>query len=199
MSVDADWLSHARAAVDRAISILVEQFLTDPYMHRVEHSLHAALYRLLKDQPTLAGPVPLQFGEQTQLVHKEWPETIARQLHGAEGPRGSFDLAVLAPSQLKETRLEQFRTGRVDAPIVIEIGLNYGYDHLRQDAEKLRHSNVRAPYLLHLSCIAAGDSSKTEDLACSATEPLRVAYVHHDPKTNTRRVKRLGYAAVSVC
>ena len=70
----------------------------------------------------------------TQLIHKEWPEARPRKKPDltADRRRGSFDLVVLAPSQLRRTALEQFRVGRIDAPIVIELGLNYGRQHLGQ-------------------------------------------------------------------
>ena len=75
------------------------------------------------------------------LIHKEWPETVP----GREvDRRGLFDLAVLAPSQPAQASIEQFRQGRIHAPIVVEVGLDYGRAHLEQDLEKLRNSEV--PY-----------------------------------------------------
>lgn len=113
------------------------------------------------------------------------------------GPRGLFDIAVLAPSQLGSATIEQFRGGHVDAPIAIEVGLDYGFEHLLQDRDKLLHSHVPVPYLLHLSRVAVTDRDRTEDLLRSAPAPLRTAYVHLDPKTGERRVKHLADGDVS--
>jgi hypothetical protein len=78
----------------------------------------------------------------TQLIHKEWPEARPRKKPDlvADRRRGSFDLVVLAPSQLQRTALEQFIVGRINAPIVIEPGLNYGKQHLTGDRHKLANS-----------------------------------------------------------
>ncbi len=189
--VSQDWLNDASAAVERTITTAVEQFIQDPYLHRVEHSLHAELYRLLKQEPILAQPARLRTGELTQLVHKEWPETHPRQKEGAFGPRGLFDLAVLAPVQVQRASLEQFRSGRVAAPIVIEVGLDYGLRHLQQDQAKVLNSRVRAPYLLHLSRVAVIDAPAVEALVESPEPVIKAAYVHHNPRTGTVTYKHL--------
>ena len=189
---DDPWVAQAQAAVDRAITSLVRQFCDDPYLHRVEHSLHARLHGLLSNAPELAGVVPLgSTGFRTQLVHKEWPETVARTLGADPRPRGNFDLAVLSPDQLRQASLDQFRAGRIDPPIAIEVGLDYGLSHLTQDADKLRHSQVPVPYVLHLSRIPMTDQDETERLVCAASRPLRTAYAHVDHRTGNRRVKHL--------
>jgi len=76
-----EWLEGARVATERVLRTVVEEFLQHPYLHRVEQSLHAWLFSLLIQQPELSAGVTLSTGEQTQLVHKEWPETIP----GVEG------------------------------------------------------------------------------------------------------------------
>ena len=82
----------------------------------------------------------------TQLVHKEWPETVART-----GRRGNFDLAVLSPALLRGCpSIRAFREGHLHAPIVIEIGLDYDAEHLAIDAKKLLHSKPKYGYLIHL-------------------------------------------------
>ncbi len=196
---DHPWVVKAQAAVDRAITLLVRQFCEDPYLHRVEHSLHALLHRLLHSEPELADVIPLGgTGFNTQLVHKEWPETVART-HGTDvRPRGNFDLAVLSPDQLRQATLDQFRSGRIDAPIAIEVGLDYGLSHLAQDADKLRHSRVLVPYVLHLSRIPMTDQDEIERLVCAASSPLHAAYAHVDPKTGARRVKHLTDTGVTL-
>jgi hypothetical protein len=77
----------------------------------------------------------------TQLLHKEWPEFIPRKKAGEPMRalrRGSFDLAVLAPSQLRAATLKQVEDGPIDAPIVIELGLDYGPVHLQGDLDSSR-------------------------------------------------------------
>lgn len=139
----------------------------------------------------------LKTGQPTQLVHKEWPETRADLSPGSSGKRGAFDLAVLAPGRIAKAHLDQFRQGRLAAPFVIEVGLDYGLWHLEQDAQKLLHSGVEAPYLLHLSRAPVHDVGAVEKYLEHIPAPLRVAYVHHDPRTATTTYKRLSDPALS--
>lgn len=178
---EMQWLSAAKSAVECALDEVVEIFTATPWMHRVEHSIHAELYRLLKSQPALHGEYQLGSGELTQLVHKEWPETVADMASGASGRRGSFDLAVLSPDAVARADREQFHQGRIAAAIVIEVGLDYPLWHLRQDAEKLIASDVPAPYLLHLSRLPDRDVATLRTYVENPPAPLRVAYVHHEP------------------
>jgi len=143
-----DWLPGARAVVERAINCLLTEFLSAPYLHRVEHSMHAYLYQILVRDSLLSVRVPIGTGlAECQLVHKEWPETIARE----GNRRGSFDLAVLSPELLKGcASLKTFREGRLVAPIVIEMGLDYDAEHLAGDAKKLINSRPKYGYLIHL-------------------------------------------------
>jgi hypothetical protein len=143
-----DWLRQAVSMVEESLDGLLREFLSDPYAHRVEHSLHARLFTILTAHPHLQTRIPLIGGRFfSQPVHKEWPETIPRP----ETKRGNFDLAVLPPSVLGNAGTGNFRKGRVVAPIVIEIGLDYGAAHLADDQDKLLHSKVRHGYLLHLT------------------------------------------------
>ena len=191
----ADWLPGAVTAVERALDALVLEFVEHPYLHRVEHSLHAHLFRMLIDDPALAGTHQLATGQRTQLLHKEWPETVP----GAPGsPRGLFDLAVLAPTQVGAATLLQFRTGRIDAPVVVEAGLDYGREHLVQDVDKLINSEVPAPYLLHLSRLAERDQDDIERILCSLPTPLRAAYAVVDPVTGAARFKLVGQDRIQV-
>lgn len=196
--VDGEWVRAATLSVDQAMDELVERFLVDPYLHRVEHSLHAELFRLLKDRGPLNEETRLATGESVQLVHKEWPETLPRLVRGVPPRRGLFDLVVLSPPQLRAATLDQFRAGRIAAPIVIEVGLDYGFPHLEQDKVKLVTSKVAFPYLLHLSRIAVRDNGPAEELVEAPPENFRVAYAHHDPQTKTTRVKRVAESVVTV-
>jgi len=146
---DDRWLPQARTLVEQSIDHLLEEFLRLPYLHRVEHSIHAQLFHIMMGHPLLAQRVPLGNDlAKTQLVHKEWPESIARQ----EGNRrGSFDLAVLSPNLLRGCpSIEAFRHGHLHAPIVIEMGLDYNARHLAEDALKLVNSRPKHAYLIHL-------------------------------------------------
>lgn len=196
---DDAWVARAHEATDRAITALVNQFCKDPYLHRVEHSLHTLLHSLLTTEPDLQDVVRIGASDySTQLVHKEWPATISQGTSDQPRPRGNFDMAVLAPDQIRSASLEQFRQGRVDAPIAVEVGLNYGLAHLEKDHHKLRHSQVQVPYLLHLSRINVTDQDATERFLCTMGSPFRTAYVHVDPTTGSRRVKHLADTHVSV-
>jgi hypothetical protein len=55
----------------------------------------------------------------TQLIHKEWPETVPRE--GKNG-RGNFDLAILSPNQLAGAQRWQFDGGHIEAAFVTTIG-----------------------------------------------------------------------------
>jgi hypothetical protein len=47
--------------------------------------------------------------------------------------------------------METFRRGRLAAPIVIEMGLDYDAAHLAKDAQKLLDSRIFRGYVVHLS------------------------------------------------
>ncbi len=192
---DDPWVVSAQAAVDRAMTELVEIFLEDPYLHRVEHSLHTLLHSLLKQQPELEDVVPLATTpHRTQLVHKEWPEIIPDP--GAK--RGNFDIGILSPTQVRGATLQQFRAGRIAPPLAIEVGLDYDLEpHLRNDAKKLLQSQVPVPYLLHLSRMRVTNQAATEHFLCAPDGALRTAYVHVDPATGARRYKHVGDSSIS--
>jgi hypothetical protein len=141
------WEAEAVASVEEAIDQLVTDFCRTPYLHRVEHSIHCELFRLLKAYPLLADTYPL--GSFTsQCVHKEWPETVVRPEKGNR--RGNFDMAILAPKVLASATIDEFDTGRLQPLIAIEIGLNYSLKHLQDDAAKLVNSRLAHSYLIHL-------------------------------------------------
>lgn len=172
---DDVWLSRARLVVELAIDQLVLEFLERPYLHRVEHSLHTRLATVLTAQPLLGHLVPI--GDRlgiTQLIHKEWPETLPREEKGNR--RGNFDLAVLSPGILRQCpSLLHFRQGRLAAPLVIEMGLDYDYAHLNGDHAKLLNSCVPHGYLVHLAREAPRDS-RAEQLILEPQGNIRTAY-----------------------
>lgn len=145
-------------------------------MHRVEHSLHVRLYDILSGVGGFGQSCTFDHGRhQTMMIHKEWPETVPRP---KKKGRGNFDLAILAPNQLSEATLPQFVGGHIEAAIVIEVGLNYGYSHLENDYKKLVSSGVRAGYLVDLRRIGRPDS-RSHHLVENLKTPIRAAYAHH--------------------
>lgn len=191
------WVSNAVPLVEDAIDSLVDRFVSAPYLHRVEHSFHAELIFELRRHGKLRACVEIGTSGLTQLIHKEWPETVVRSGRGKTVERrGLFDIVVLAPVQFEKVTLEQFLQGRIEPPIVIEVGLDYGLKHLEGDICKLLTSNVQHPYLIHLSRIGPRDKEVEDRIngiaACASR--LRVAYVHHG--TGSVAVKRLNDTAV---
>ena len=134
--------------VEQAIDRLIQEFIVSPYLHRVESSLHAQLFHMMMSYPELAHPVRVgDFPIETQLVHNEWPESVARE----GNRRGNFDFAVLSKRLLQTCpSIKAFRQGNLQAPIVIEIGLDYPAEHLAADVLKLRNSKPKQGYVIHL-------------------------------------------------
>jgi hypothetical protein len=180
------WTQQAIWHVEHALDQLVHEFLEFPYLHRVEHSLHAKFFSMLTCQMHFAQFYPLAGGKvQTQTVHKEWPETIARDAQ----KRGNFDIAIVAPAQLAVASLQDFREGRIAAPIVIEMGLDYDAAHLAADEEKLVNSAVPHPYLVHLMRRCCSDE-RTDRILFQPTGNIRSVYV--GATKNKRFYKLLG-------
>lgn len=136
--------------VELSINQLVDEFVANPYLHRVEHSLHAHLYHIMKQHLELSQIVEMKNGYKTQLIHKEYPETNA-----SKAPRrGSFDMAILNPKDISDCdNLDKFKKGHIEPFIVIEMGLNYpeGYQrkHFSKDIKKMQQSKVQHGYIIH--------------------------------------------------
>jgi len=194
------WVSDAVPLVEDAIGSLVDRFVKAPYLHRVEHSFHAELISELRRHDQLRACVEIgASGLTTQLIHKEWPETVVRVGRGRTVERrGLFDIVVLAPAQFEKVTLEQFLQGRIEPPIVIEVGLDYGLKHIEGDIDKFLTSDVQHPYLIHLSRIGprvGAVEDRINGIAISAPR-LQVAYVHRE--LGSVAVKRLNDSAVSL-
>jgi hypothetical protein len=139
-AVGDGWVAEAVKAVEASITRLIDEFVDHPFIHRVEHSLHIRFAQLLGEWEHLRGLYPIgASGFRTQLIHKEWPEARPRRREGTEDARrrGNVDLAILTPAQLAQASLDQFIDGRISAPIVIELGLDYTDKHLTEDLGKL--------------------------------------------------------------
>ncbi|MGO9466141.1 MAG: hypothetical protein ACLQIB_02690 [Isosphaeraceae bacterium] len=168
---DRIWIEQAVTIVEESLDQLVSEFLRAPYLHRVEHSLHARLFAMLFAQPHLNCELPLSNRRTlTQPIHKEWPETVP----SPETRRGNFDLAILSPALLAGSSVEAFRRGNIPAPIVIELGLDYGAAHLGQDAEKLIQSRVQHGYLVQFTRRAT--SEKETKLVLDPGGATKVAF-----------------------
>jgi len=182
------WHKEARCVVENAINQLALQFVRFPYMHRVEHSLHCELFRILTSN-RLLGQCYRIGNWNTQPVHKEWPEYVPRPEKGNR--RGNFDLAVLTPEDLREASLEDFRDGRIRPAIAIEIGLDYDLKHLLADSAKLKNSGIADSYLVHLVRQEfSGDFNAVESFVTQSK--LKLAFVRH--LGNRAMVKRIGAA-----
>jgi hypothetical protein len=192
------WVAKAVIAVEESIDALVDEFRAHPFAHRVEHSWHVRLVQLLSKWPVLQGSYPLGDAPfQSQLIHKEWPETYGELLlDGSRKRRGSFDIAILTPDQLRQTSVDQFRLGQIAAPIVVELGLGYWDRHLLADEKKLKDSRVQHGYLVHLSRMPSRNRKATEAIIEGVTG-LRLAYVHHDISGRKVRYRHLGGAEIT--
>ena len=136
------WERLAIDMVQSAIDQLVLDFVEFPYLHRVEHSIHCELFRILKSHTMFATTYPMGH-RNTQVVHKEWPR------RGASSG-GNIDLCIHSPDDLKSCTYRDFREGHLRPAIGIEIGLDYKFGHLREDEIKLIASECRTCFLVHL-------------------------------------------------
>jgi hypothetical protein len=145
--MSTEWMERAVSAVERVLDQFVLQFIDFPYLHRVEHSIHCELYRLLSNERIFANTCPMNRWV-SQSIHKEWPEYKPRPDKGNR--RGNIDLCIIAPKKLVSCTYEQFRHGRIEPDIAIEIGLDYRIRHLKEDSRKLLNSSIGHGYLVHL-------------------------------------------------
>jgi hypothetical protein len=154
--------------LETAIDSLIDNFVKEPYMHRCEHSIHCELYNMLSVHRALQGMYPIKDTEhKTTLIHKEWPETKPRP--EKNGKRGNFDLVILDPKTILDPEnirncKRDFIHGRIPPAFVVEMGLNYGLEHLTNDCYKLTNSECKNGYLIHLSQPHIGKSIKKEGI-----------------------------------
>ena len=140
--VTSQWDRLAVSIVSKAIDQLVLDFIEFPYLHRVEHSIHCELFRILKSHTVFATTYPMGH-RQTQCVHKEWPRR-------GTSAGGHIDLCILSPDDLRSCSYRDFRLGHLRPAIGIEIGLDYDLGHLSEDETKLMASESRMCFLVHL-------------------------------------------------
>ena len=199
------WAAEAVKAVEASITRLIDEFVAHPFIHRVEHSLHVRFAQLLGEWEHLRGLYPIgASGFRTQLIHKEWPEAKPRRREGTGETRrrGNVDLAILTPAQLAQASLDQFTEGRISAPIVVELGLDYTDTHLTEDLDKLENSQVSHAYLVHLSRVQSARNIAAEAAIGRAVTRTRhtgikLAYARHDLVRRRVFVKHLNDAAIT--
>ena len=143
----SSWEQNAKLATEQCIDQFVVEFMEFPYLHRVEHSIHCELFKIMSGRKIFSRTYPMGRW-MSQPVHKEWPEYIPRPEKGTR--RGNFDLCVLAPERFRSCAFNDFREGRIRPSVVIEVGLDYDLAHLSQDAAKLKNSGIENSYLVHL-------------------------------------------------
>jgi hypothetical protein len=150
IKADSAWVREVCSLVETAINLLIAEFVSDPYLHRREHSIHCELERLITTSLPLDRQRLAFDGFKTRPVQKEWPETYCRP--GKTG-LGNFDLSILTPPPAGSScdHRAAFCDGQIEPGIVIEMGLNYGRWHLIKDEHKLRNSRVVHGYLVHLA------------------------------------------------
>jgi hypothetical protein len=196
---DPEWTDRAIPEVERAINALLDEFLRSPNLHRVEHSLHCALYQHLAASKLLS-PLVDHGAFTTGIVHKEWPETIPRP--GKGNRRGNFDLVVLAPprSGAQPASVIDFYRGLIQPAIVIEVGLDYGLHHLKEDLKKLSNSHVEHGYLVHLARWIGAPQDDVADCVLDVvrgerSDGPRIAYAYVG--LDEVRYRRLGDAFIT--
>ncbi len=64
------WETDAVLAVEQAIDQLIREFISFPYLHRVEHSIHCELFQILASKKIFSRTYPMDRWV-TQPIHKE--------------------------------------------------------------------------------------------------------------------------------
>jgi hypothetical protein len=165
-------LERIKQEVEKAIDLFIDEFIKTPYLHRVEHSIHTQLFHIMMGNSYLSQQVVLGDGKtKTSLVHKEWPWPIKDKIR-----RATFDFAVLTQDYLdKDCRsIKEFHKGASCPPIIIEIGLDYGYGHLKKDNDKLIKflNQGYIGYLIHLER-KGNKKSNIENVITKPTQPTK--------------------------
>ena len=162
LAPDVQWGGSQKAEIEKAVNHLVDCYLSDPYRHRVEHSLHCDLFQLLEEIPAIReARIAVTERFNTRLVHKEWPET---QVRTQKTGRGNFDLAVLTPvSGGEPVGSDRFLGGHIQPYAAFELGLDYDRDHFLGDVTKLRHSRIDAGYVIHFARPQAADQEQVRE------------------------------------
>ena len=196
---DAEWSDDKKCIVESQINRCVLDFMRQPYLHRVEHSLHIEMCRRLAERQELLEQF-IRFDDRSaSIVQKEWPETVTRPEKADR--RGSFDISILAPTS--EITRGHFIGGYIRPAFVIEVCLNYGKDHFIGDFDKLRNSHIRWGYLAHFAR-PEGEPQEEVEAYIAQVEKERSQRDNNWPQivyarltsTGDWRVKLLGHATI---
>lgn len=142
---DSSWEEGAKSSVEEIINQFVLEFIDFPYLHRSESSLHCELYKELSNSKLLERTYPL--GKWSiQPVQKDWPEYYRRPGHHR---MGTIDVCVLSPEEFKVCSLEDFKEGKINPLIAIEVVLDSDLSQLMQDSQKLL-AGGNYDYLIYL-------------------------------------------------
>jgi hypothetical protein len=172
--VKDSWIQEAKWQVEQALDQLVHEFVEFPYLHRVEQSLHSRLFQMLSTQSHFSRLFPLRnTAIYSQTIHREWPEA---KLRPSKTRRGTFDLAIIAPDQLQRTDVDDFKDGRLAAPIAIEMGVDCDVTHLADDIDKLLNSEIPYAYLVHFLRESYPDA-QCESLILQPGGNIKITYV----------------------
>jgi hypothetical protein len=137
-----------------------DEFIKDPFLHRVEHSMHCELYQMLTSSITeqyQSRYILNKNGFRSQLIHKEWPHQD--NIDKGHRRRGNYDLVILDKKSLKQCTLDQYRLGRnVVLNTVIELGLNYDTNHLLKDCKTLNNTKSKNKWIIHFRNIKSRDT-----------------------------------------
>jgi hypothetical protein len=199
IAADGSWGARHVEAVEDCINKLIESFVRAPYLHRVEHSLHCELFRELTAIPDIDSTYEVE-GQTYRVLQKEWPETIPRP--EKSGRRGGFDLVILGPRDSSASRLglSEYCDGLLEPAFAIELGLDYGVGHLKQDAAKLVNSRIQHGYLVHFARDTGTQQSGVEEVVRRLMDHEseggpRVAYAYY--AGGRFRVRKLGQSAIA--
>ena len=155
-----EWVGEAVKAVEASITKLMDEFRAQPFIHRVEHSLHVRLMQLLSEWEHLRGLVS---DRRQRFQDAADPQRVARDQAAEEEARadrrqaqGFLRRGCSRSQPARKSNPRAVHRWYIDAPIVIELGLGYWTDHLSGDREKLTNSRVQHQYLVHLSRMPSG-------------------------------------------
>jgi hypothetical protein len=134
--------------VDGCMNKVINYFIKHPYNFYTEQAIHCYLYHVLFERKELIKSCSMANGMKTILFHKEYPTTrlykrengVLRDKNEKErGARGRFDVVVFNQLNAKNIDSTNFRYRKkpIVPAVAIELALNEGTFHLKNDYKKL--------------------------------------------------------------
>lgn len=137
--------------VNTAIKLFCDEFITNPYIHRCEHSLHISLYNYLIKEDLQSISLCENF--KTSFVHKEFPGRKTNEKSENKVDRTPIDIVVLSEHQ-KQVSINDFLEGNLIIDFAFEVSLEYGIEHLCWDIFKFiigsNKSEGNKNFIIHL-------------------------------------------------